>query len=54
MRLGLPYRLQEQRHGGVSRTSKTLMRRAAALADQPAEPATMLRKLTPGTRLVRD
>jgi hypothetical protein len=54
VRLGLAYRFQEQRHGGVSRTSKTLMRRATTAADQPAKPATMVRKLTPGTRLVRD
>ena len=54
VRLGLAYRFQEQRHGGVSRTSKTAMRRAAAAADEPAKPAAIIRKLTPGTRLVRD
>jgi hypothetical protein len=54
VRLGLAYRFQEQRNGGVSRTSKTVMRRAAAAADQPSKPATIIRKLTPGTRLVRD
>lgn len=54
VRLGLAYRFQEQRHGGVSRMSKTLMRRAAVAADQPTKPAAFIRKLTPGTRLVRD
>ena len=54
VRLGLAYRFQEQRHGGVSRTSKTVMRRAAVAGDQPSKPATIIRKLTPGTRLVRD
>ncbi len=54
VRLGLAYRFQEQRHGGVSRASKTVMKRTAAAADQPAKPATIIRKLTPGTRLVRD
>ena len=54
VRLGLAYRFQERRHGGVSRTSKTVMRRAAVAGDQPSKPATNIRKLTPGTRLVRD
>ena len=54
VRMGLAYRFREQRHGGVSRTSKTVMKRAAAAADQPSKPATIIRKLTPGTRLVRD
>jgi hypothetical protein len=54
VRLGLAYRFQEQRHGGVSRTSKTIMRRTAVAADQPVKPPAMIRKLTTGTRLVRD
>lgn len=54
VRLGLAYRFQEQRYGGVSRLSKTVMRRAAVAADQPAKLAAIIRKLTPGTRLVRD
>ena len=54
VRLGLAYRFQEQRHGGVSRISKTVMRRAAVVGDLPKKPTAMIRKLTPGTRLVRD
>ncbi len=54
VRLGQAYRFQEQRHGGVSRTSKTVMRRAAVASDQPHKPTAIIRKLTPGTRLVRD
>jgi hypothetical protein len=54
VRLGLAYRFQEQRHGGVSRTSRTVIRRAALAADQPAKPTAIMRKLNPGTRLVRD
>lgn len=54
VRLGLAYRFQEQRHGGVSRSSKTVMRRAAVAADQSTKPTAIIRKLTPGTRLVRD
>ncbi|MEI6486978.1 MAG: DUF2924 domain-containing protein [Sphingomonadales bacterium] len=54
LRLGLAYRFQEQRHGGVSRSSKTSIRRAAVAANQPAKPTAIIRKLTPGTRLVRD
>jgi hypothetical protein len=54
VRLGLAYRFQEQRHGGVSRTSRTVIRRAALAADQPAKPTAIIRKLNPGTRLVRD
>jgi Protein of unknown function (DUF2924) len=54
VRLGLAYRFQEQRHGGVSRMSKSVMRRAAVAGDHPAKPRAIIRKLTPGTRLVRD
>ena len=54
VRLGLAYRFQEQRLGGVSRSSKTVIRRAAVATDQPTKPTAIIRKLTPGTRLVRD
>lgn len=54
VRLGLAYRFQEQRHGGVSRTSKTVMRRTVAAAKQPSKSKAIFRKLTPGTRLIRD
>ncbi|MGB7408828.1 MAG: DUF2924 domain-containing protein [Pontixanthobacter sp.] len=53
LRLGLGYKLQEQKLGGLSREARSLLRRhvkAAAAAVSPPPP----RKLTPGTRLVRD
>jgi hypothetical protein len=54
LRLGLAYKFQEQRQGGVSRTTKTIMKRAALKTDAPDRPKMPCRKLTPGTRLVRD
>lgn len=54
LRLGLAYKFQEQRQGGVSRTTKTIMKRAAVKTDTTDRPTMPLRKLTPGTRLVRD
>lgn len=54
LRLGLAYKFQEQRQGGVSRTTKTIMKRAAVKTDTPDRPTMPPRKLTPGTRLVRD
>ena len=53
LRLGLGYKLQEQRLGGLSRSTRTVLRRVAQQGgegDTKAAP----RKLTPGTRLVRD
>ena len=54
LRLGLGYKLQEQRLGGTSRSTRTLLRQVAAQgqADGPVRPPS--RRLTPGTRLVRD
>jgi|JI8StandDraft_2_1071088.scaffolds.fasta_scaffold139865_2 hypothetical protein len=54
LRLGLAYKFQEQRQGGVSRTTKTIMKRAVVKTDTPDRPTMPPRKLTPGTRLVRD
>ena len=54
LRLGLAYKFQEQRQGGVSRTTRTIMKRAAVKNDTPDRPTMRPRKLTPGTRLVRD
>ncbi|OYQ34742.1 hypothetical protein CHU93_02135 [Sandarakinorhabdus cyanobacteriorum] len=54
LRLGLAYKFQEQRQGGVSRTTKTIMKQAAVKTDTPDRPMMAPRKLTPGTRLVRD
>ena len=69
LRLGIAYRLQEQRRGGLSREAKSILRQAAraravvsagtdaevgegAAATRSKHPTP--RKLTPGTRLVRD
>jgi hypothetical protein len=54
LRLGLAYKLQEQRAGGLSRSTRGALRHAAQLpaADQGRAP--LPRKLTLGTRLVRD
>lgn len=54
LRLGIAYRLQEKRLGGLSRESKRLLQQAIAIAqwDNAAAPPT--RRLSPGTRLVRD
>jgi hypothetical protein len=54
LRIGLAYKLQEQRQGGLSRATRTMLRHAAALDAGPARPVPLPRKLTPGTRLVRD
>ena len=54
LRLGIGYKLQQQRLGGVSRSTRALLRQVAAqgLAGQSSKP--LPRKLTQGTRLVRD
>lgn len=54
LRLGLGYRLQEQKLGGVSRSTRTLLRRVAVRGGQGDQGKPLPRKLTPGTRLVRD
>lgn len=54
LRLGIGYKLQEQRLGGLSRSTKSLLRQVAARAGEGASTAPLPRKLTPGTRLVRD
>lgn len=55
LRLGLGYRLQEQRHGGLSRESRALLKAHERTKGQSATgPVVIPRKLTPGTRLVRD
>jgi hypothetical protein len=53
LRLGIGYKLQEQRLGGVSRGTRTLLRQVAARAGEGSTKP-LPRKLTPGTRLVRD
>ena len=54
LRLGIGYRLQEKKQGGLSRESKRLLRQAIAIARQDNIRAQPPRRLTPGTRLVRD
>lgn len=54
LRLGIGYRLQEQKLGGVSRPTRSLLRQVTARAGEGIEKKPMPRKLTPGTRLVRD
>lgn len=53
MRLAIGYKLQELRLGGVSRATRMLLR-APAQAGSGGLTASAPRKLTPGTRLVRD
>lgn len=55
LRLGIAYRLQEKRRGGISRETARILRQVSKNG-QPAAtgPVAPPRKLTPGTRLVRD
>lgn len=54
--LGIAHRLQENRHGGISRETKRILlqtsRSETVASERSASP--LQRKLTPGTRLVRD
>lgn len=54
LRLGIAYRLQEKQQRGLSRESKRLLQQAVAIAQQDHAVASPPRRLTPGTRLVRD
>jgi hypothetical protein len=54
LRLGIAYRLQEKKQGRLSRESRRLLRQAIAMARQDNAAATPPRRLTTGTRLVRD
>jgi len=54
LRLGIGYRLQEQKLGGLTRSTRTLLRRMAARSPEDTPEGPPPRKLTPGTRLVRD
>lgn len=54
LRLGVGYKLQAQKHGGLSRGTRTLLRQVAARRGKGIEAKSQPRKLTPGTRLVRD
>ena len=54
LRLGIGYKLQELRLGGLSRGTRSLLREFAARAGEGSSTKPLPRKLTPGTRLVRD
>ena len=54
LRLGIGYKLQRDRHGGISRSTLSLLRQVAARAGEASDNKPLPRKLTPGTRLVRD
>lgn len=54
LRLGLGYKLQEQRLGGINRSTRTLLHQVAAQGNRRGPARALPRKLTPGTRLVRD
>jgi hypothetical protein len=54
LRMGLAYKLQEQRSGGLTRSTRTALRHAVMPTAEGKSRAPLPRKLTPGTRLVRD
>lgn len=54
LRQGVGYKLQEQRLGGISRGTRSLLQQVADRAGEGSDPKPLPRKLTPGTRLVRD
>lgn len=54
LRLGIGYKLQEQRLGGINRSTRLLLRQVASRSLEGCEKKPLPRKLTPGTRLVRD
>lgn len=57
LRSGIAYRLQEKRYSGISRETKRILlqtSQAAACAPGTSLAKPPPRKLTPGTRLVRD
>lgn len=54
LRLGIGYKLQEQRLGGVSRSTRSLLRQVTTQIASVGSSKPLPRKLTPGTRLVRD
>lgn len=54
LRLGVAYKLQEKREGGLARSTRSLLRRVAEQAKSGPVVTTLPRKLTSGTKLVRD
>jgi len=54
LRLGIGYKLQEVKQGGPGRSTRLLLRQVAAQGAGGDGKKPALRKLAPGTRLVRD
>lgn len=54
LRLGLGHKLQKERFGGISRATQAMLREIARRKGQGDVKLPPHRKLTPGTRLVRD
>ena len=54
LRFGIGYKLQEQRHGGLSRATRSLLQQIVARTQEGGPKTPPPRKLLPGTRLVRD
>jgi hypothetical protein len=54
LRLAIGYKLQEQRHGGLCRSTRSLLRQLASGAGKGAATRPPPHRLLPGTRLVRD
>lgn len=54
LRLAIGYKLQEQKLGGLSRRTKALLLQVAGRGGEGTGTKVQPRKLTPGTRLVRD
>lgn len=52
LRRGLAHRLQERAHGGLDRRSRAIITRSTGTSSKPV--SVPPRKLSPGTRLVRD
>lgn len=54
LRLGIGYKLQEAKLGGLSKATRALLRQAEARSGAGSTATPTPRTLTPGTRLVRD
>ena len=54
LRLGIGYKLQEVRLGGLGRSTRAFLRQRASRLAEPEAKGSLPRKLTPGARLVRD
>ena len=54
LRLGLGYKLQEQKLGSLSRSTRAILKHSTAGKGEAAHRTPLPRKLIPGTKLVRD